>query len=514
VPGTLIDVFDWWALERKDTPAIVAGSQALTYLELQQWSSVVGQRLLEEGLARGDRVTILAANSLQWVVLAHAVLRAGGILAPINPKFTVSELAYLIDHYDSRFIFFDRDREENAREVGISRPKTHCLALELVNELRGQPPLDNKQVLVEGITPDSEIVIIPTSGSTGRPKGVVYSNRTVLNYCQQFALAESHAADQPGVVIFAPLCTSAGYVVMNQHLVYGGTVFIEEAFDPKKTLDRISAGEVTTIMGVPFFFEQMSSLEEFEVADVSSIRIATVGGSRCSSSLLETWLKKGVLIRQLYGQTECGGQGTINTLEASLQHPEKCGRGNIFTRVAVVNDAGDFCEPGVPGEIVIKGPSNMVRYWNDPQATDKTIKNGWLHTGDLGVLDEQGLLTFLDRIKDIIISGGLNISAAEVERVIVDFPGVEEVAVIATADEKYGETPLAVVYAPQALDVEGLMKHCKRELSSYKLPRYIAFETMPLPRLATQKVSKPELRKKYHARQAQLTPLLYGDTKA
>jgi fatty-acyl-CoA synthase len=511
VPGTLIDVFDWWALERKDTPAIVAGPETITYRELQQWSSLVGHRLIEDGLAPGDRVTILATNSLRWVVLAHAVLRAGGILAPINPRFTVSEISYLVDHYNSRFIFYDRDREESAREVGISRANTHCVALELVNELRGQTPRHNKQVLVEGITPDSEIVIIPTSGSTGRPKGVVYSNRTVLNYCQQFALAESHAADRPGVVIFAPLCTSAGYVVMNQHLVYGGTVFIEEAFDAKKVLEKIDTGQVTTIMGVPFFFEQMSSLDEFETADVSSIRIATVGGSRCSAALLDTWLKKGILIRQLYGQTECGGQGTINTREASLEHPEKCGRGNIFTKVAVMDEAGNFCEPGVPGEIVIKGPSNMVRYWNDPEATDKAINNGWLHTGDLGVLDEEGLLTFLDRIKDIIISGGLNISAAEVERVMVDFPGVEEVAVIATEDEKYGETPLAIVYAPQALDVEGLMGHCRRELSAYKLPRYIAYESEPLPRLATQKISKPDLRKKYHAQQAQLHPLLYSE---
>lgn len=504
---TLIDVFDWWASERKDMPALVCGEDSISYSELRGWSTSVAEWLIESGLELGDRVTVLAGNSLEWAVLAQGVMRAGGMLAPINPRFTVSEIDYMVKRYESRFIFYDEEREEHARAVAELNAFSAAIDVCIVRELRGEAGSSLSQTRRAMINDDTEVVIIPTSGSTARPKGVVYSNRTILDYSMQYALAETHASDRPGVVIFAPLCTSAGYVVMTQHMVYGGTAFIAKAFDPRYVLSKINEGKVTTIMGVPYFFEQMAALAEFESTDMSNVRIATVGGSRCPESLLKVWLEKGVLIKQLYGQTECGGQGTINTDEAALTHPEKCGRGNIFTRIAVVDDTGDFCGPGVPGEIVIKGPGNMVRYWNDPEETTRVLKDGWLHTGDRGVLDEDGLLTFIDRIKDIIISGGMNVSAAEVERVIGEFQGVREVAVIAASDEKFGETPLAVVYGDGNLDQQALFAHCRRELSSYKVPKYIAIEADPLPRLATQKIAKPVLRDRYKNAHLELPPL-------
>ena len=176
-------------------------------------------------------------------------------------------------------------------------------------------------------------------------------------------------------------------------------------------------------------------------ADLSNVRLTSVGGARVTRQLLEMWLAKGILLRQIYGQTEAGGQSTINTRDAALAEPEKCGRGMPFTRIAIMDSEGRLCPPDTPGQIVIKGPGVMEGYWRDPEATASTLSDGWLRTGDLGVIDANGLLTMLDRIKDIIISGGLNISAAEVERVIGEFPGVEEVAAIAAKDERFGETP-------------------------------------------------------------------------
>lgn len=504
----LVDVFDWWALERRDRPALVCEDDTVSYAELKSWSSAVSEWLIENGLEVGERVTVLALNSLEWAIMAQAVMRAGAVLAPINPRFTVSEVDYMIKRYRSRFLFHDEERTETAKQVSGANNFTRSLSLDFVKDLRGLArdcPLSERRKLEIG--DDADVVIIPTSGSTARPKGVVYSNRTILDYCTQFALAETQAAVSPGVVVFAPMCTSAGYVVMTQHMVYGGTAFVAGTFDPVYVVDKIDEGLVTTIMGVPFFFEQMAAVDAFETADMSRVRIATVGGSRCSESLLQTWLAKGVLIKQLYGQTECGGQGTINTDEAALSSPEKCGRGNIFTRIAVVDPDGNFCEAGTPGEIVINGPGNMVRYWDDPEETAKVLRDGWLHTGDLGVLDEAGLLTYLDRLKDIIISGGLNISAAEIERVISECPGVSEVAVIAVPDEKFGETPMAIIYGEAGLDEQGVYAQCKLQLSAYKLPKYILMATDPLPRLATQKISKPVLRERHHDSYLQLKPL-------
>jgi fatty-acyl-CoA synthase len=222
------------------------------------------------------------------------------------------------------------------------------------------------------------------------------------------------------------------------------------------------------------------------------------GGARISRQLLETWMQKGLVLRQMYGQTEAGGNATINSVEDSKQFPEKCGRGMPFTRLATVDKDGNLCPPNVPGEIIIKGPGMMVGYWNDPEATARTLVNGWLFTGDLGAIDEQGLLTMLDRIKDIIISGGMNISAAEVERVVAEFPGVLEVAVIAAKDDRFGETPMAVIYASTGIDVPALVAHCNQHLSDYKMIRYVAVHDEPLPRVAAgTKISKPELRKQY-----------------
>jgi fatty-acyl-CoA synthase len=214
-------------------------------------------------------------------------------------------------------------------------------------------------------------------------------------------------------------------------------------------------------------------------------------------ALTDAWLSKGIVLRQIYGQTEAGGTSTMVPTEVARTHPEKCGSGGAFTEIVTVRADGSRCVPGETGEILIRGPALMVGYWNNAKATAEALRDGWLHTGDLGVIDEDGQLTFVDRIKDIIISGGLNISAAEVERAISEFPGVEEVVVIAAPDPKFAETPMAVVHARAELDVAALIRHCNERLSDYKVPRYVVIEPEPLPRLATGKLSKPAMRQKY-----------------
>ena len=272
---------------------------------------------------------------------------------------------------------------------------------------------------------------------------------------------------------------------------------MEDAFDPVAALKRIENDRITILMGVPVFFERMAASKEFATTDMSSVRMMQCGGATVSRQLLQTWMGKGLVFQQMYGQTEAGGNATINPISAAVAHPEKCGRGMPFTRLATIDDNGQFCRPGIAGEIVISGPSVMVGYWRDEAATSKVMVDGWLRTGDLGVIDENGLLTMLDRLKDIIISGGMNISAAEVERVVSEYPGVQEVAVIAAKDERFGETPMAIVYAPDGADEAAIAAHCSKYLSDYKVPRYVAVLREPLPRLATGKLSKALLRTTY-----------------
>ncbi|WP_321938160.1 class I adenylate-forming enzyme family protein [Paraburkholderia sp. J8-2] len=497
--ATLIDTFKWWAIERANVPAIVVSSDSVTYAELDRWAEALAAWLEQQGLQRGDRVAVIGANSLEWAVLAQGVMLAGGILAPVNPRFTVSEASYMVaERYQARFVFHDAERATLAGEVAKDVPGVTVHGLDAVRALRGEAANPTRGgAPLRGIGPDDDVVIISTSGSTGRPKGVVYTHRTLCGYMSDTCMARPAAIDRARVLVFAPLCTSAGYVQLTQYLAYGGTVYLEEAFDPKAAIQKIIREKMTTVMGTPIFFERMAACEEFRDADLTSVRYSLVGGAPVSRQLLQAWLDKGVVLRQLYGQTEAGGQATFNSDEGSLASPEKCGRGSPYTRIAIIDEQGRFCPPDTPGEIVIRGPGVMARYWNDPEATAKVVVDGWLRTGDLGKVDAEGSLTMLDRIKDIIISGGLNISAAEVERVIAEVPGVREVAVIAASDAKFGETPLAIISGDASLQVEQVIAHCNEHLSGFKVPRYMVIGTDPLPRLATGKLAKPALRAQY-----------------
>ncbi|MEQ5837303.1 AMP-binding protein [Marinobacter sp. NFXS9] len=504
--GTLIETFNWWAVERAEQPALVIGEERVSYARLHAWAESSAEWLRAEGVQSGDRVGVMAANSLQWIVLSQAAMLAGAILAPVNPRFTFSEASYLlVDRYRVKAIFHDDERAEMVAKVGDHIDGARVFNLAELDRFRDVEPRGTLNP--ETIPLDTDLVIIPTSGSTGRPKGVVLSHRSMSGYVADSCLARPGAFSEPKVLLFAPLCTSAGYVVLMQYLAYGGTVFLEPAFDAERALRRIVEQRITTMMGTPIFFERMAACASFQDADLSSLFYCLVGGARVSRSLLEAWLDKGVLLRQLYGQTEVGGQATFNTDQASITDPEKCGRGSVYTRVAIIDEQGDFCSPDTPGQIVIKGPGTMERYWDDPEATAATIVDGWVRTGDLGMVDEQGLLTMLDRIKDIIISGGLNISAAEVERVISEYPGVQEVAVIAAHDDNFGETPLAIVHGLQPGDIPDLLHHCGTHLSSYKVPRYMVCISDPLPRLASGKISKPLLRQEYREAHLKLTKI-------
>jgi fatty-acyl-CoA synthase len=299
------------------------------------------------------------------------------------------------------------------------------------------------------------------------------------------------------VLGIAPMSASSGFVQLMHYTTLGCSLHLDSAFDPPKVLRLITEEKINSFGGVPLLFERVAALPEFAKADLSSLRLATVGGARVSRALLDAWMAKGVVLRQIYGQTEAGGNSTIMPRHLAATQPEKCGWGGVFTEHRIKASDGRICGPNELGEILIRGPGVMLGYWNNPKATDEAIRDGWLHTGDLGMLDEQGLLTFVDRIKDIIISGGLNISAAEVERAVAEFPGVEEVVVIAAPDPKFAETPMAVVYGPGAIDVPELVRHCNGRLADYKVPRYVVVEDEPLPRLPTGKLSKPAVRAKY-----------------
>lgn len=485
---TIHSALQWWAKSRPATPALVLGEDRVSYAELVPWIDRVADRLIALGVETSDRINVCAANSIEYVVLAFATMRAGAIAAPLNIRFTAHELAELVADHGSRLIFTDAAQREKFADCGVP-----IRAMEEVTALRHARSVKPSR----DISPDNCVVIISTSGSTAKPKGVMFSHRTMLNYAMAAAMEDGALGNGGGVIIVAPLATSAGMVQVVHYAVLGCTLYLEPVFVAERFLEILTNEPIISFAGAPAFFERIAECPGFADADLSHIKVVMAGGARVTRKLFDTWAAKGLIIRQTYGQTEAGGNSTVMPAKFAGQFPEKVGWGGMFTHHRVVDPQGNDVLPGVEGEILIRGPGMMLGYWNNPGATAETIRDGWLHSGDIGTIDEIGLITFVDRLKDIIVSGGLNISAAEVERAVLEFPGIEEVAVIAAHDDRFQETPLAVIHASTSIDVPALIAHCNRRLADYKVPRYIAVRDTPLPRLATAKISKPALREEY-----------------
>ena len=341
------------------------------------------------------------------------------------------------------------------------------------------------------VEPDQPAVIVYTSGTTAKPKGVIFSHATTQNFIFEWSLVEPDFTTGMRLLMVLPIHGAPGTLWGLIHtLVHGGTFFLEPGFDPAATVRKLAEHEITVFLGVPLLYEAMAATPEFEKADFSALRTTHVGGARVPVALLKKWQEKGVLLRQIYGLTEGGGSITVNPREFALDKPEMCGRGGAFTRIRTVRPDGTTCDPGEEGEILIQGPAVTPGYWNNPEATRAAFVDGWLRTGDLGVIDDDGLLRMVDRLKDLIISGGINIAPAEIETTIAALDEVEEVAVIPVPDEKFGETPAAVVKLRRPLPAEAIVAHCSRHLADFKVPRYVVEVETPLPRMASGKIAK------------------------
>jgi fatty-acyl-CoA synthase len=495
VTALITDGLEWWARETPETPAIIFdGRDTVSYQELERWTRAVAHGLVARGVKVGDRVGLIGANSLEWAVAAIGALRAGAIVAPYNQRFVTEELRYLVDNSDPMMVLAGEAHLERMRSV----QETHRFDLVPLSEVSHQREAQADPVPPLTVDPDQPAVIVYTSGTTAQPKGVVFTHRTALSFIFEVGLIEP--AIRPGArMIF--LLSLAGAPGILWHLLHmttrGGVLYLETGFDPKSALQRLSEERIQILMGVPVLYEQMAALPDFQEADLGSLELVTVGGARVSVAVLEAWLSKGVTVRQIYGMTELGGTSTSNRERDSVARPDAVGRGSIFTRHRVVRSDGTDCEPGEPGEIVVRGPSVTPGYWRNQEATKQALVDGWFHSGDIGVFGDDGLLRMVDRKKDMIISGGYNIAPSEIEAVISGVPGVEEVAVIPVDDAKFGETPAAIIYTASPMTAEEVVEHCRGHLASYKVPRYVVFVPEPLPRMLSGKLAKRDLRIHY-----------------
>jgi fatty-acyl-CoA synthase len=479
----------------------LSGSTDLSWAELEEATRRVGACLRDLGVEVGERVGMLAGNSTEWCIVVIAALRIGAVVVPLNPRLPTSDLAYLADHAALRAIAVDAAAEHTHRSVLAARPDLATISLDdgCYADVTMSQARQAGQIATTPLRPGHPALISFTSGTSGRPKGVTLTHDNIR------AMAETFSRFDDWNSSTISLCyTSLSFngSVTNTFLgtfIVGGRLIIE-SFEPSLALQRIVRDRVTSLTGVPLAYEAIAGLPEFASADLSSVRTAITGGAPASETLLRRWAAKGVCLRQAYGLTESTGAVTMVPPEHYASKAATVGIPGPWNDVQVVNVEGRNVQPGEVGEIVVAGPQVMSGYWADPVSTAEAIRDGWLYTGDLGAFDDDGYLSLVGRKKELIISGGINISPADVERVVGEFPGVSECAVFGVPHERWGETVAVLISG--AVDPELLYRHARDHLANFAVPRYIAVTSCTLPRNSAGKLVRRDAARGFDIRTA------------
>lgn len=466
--------------------------ETVSYGALARWSDGVAQHLMSLGVVEGDRVAVAGANSLEWMAAAFGVLKCGAVIVPVNDRYVADEVAYLVDFTEPRVIVADGPRAAILRDIGVAQP---VVDMDMLAEFREGAKPDWVETRVSS---DDVAMIIFTSGSTARPKGAMMAHGNYLAKFFEVTLLDKRLGPDTRALMPLGLHSSPGLpwgILFTATL--GGTLFVTRKYRAEETLATLADKRITFFIGAPMIFDQIARLDDFAASDLSALSFARCGGATLSSATASAWRDKGVVVRALYGMTEVGGGSIIATEEEAIVAPDSCGRGLAFTRFRIVRPDGSDCAPSEPGDVLLSGPGMMRGYWRDPDATAATMRDGWLYTGDIGSVDDAGYFRFVDRSKEIIKSGGFNISPTEIEAVIADHVGVIEVAVFAVPDEKYGEVPCALICATGPIDEAALLDHCRDRLAGFKLPRHLIVDAKPLPRLSNQKLDRRTMKAVY-----------------
>ena len=347
------------------------------------------------------------------------------------------------------------------------------------------------------VADDDPFFICYTSGTTGQPKGAVLTHRSWF-YASMVRALQGGINKNDRILLPFPLAFTGGLALAMVALWSGATLVLEPAFEPGRALELIEAQRITVFMAVPTLFQLMAQHPAFAATDISSIRCASSGGATVPVSLLRTFLDRGITMTQTYSLTEVSASGITLPYHEAFERVGSCGVPAMHSEAKIVDDDGVEVPPGTVGEIAIRGPEVMAGYWRNPEATAAALRDGWCHTGDLGRMDDDGYFYVVDRAKDMLISGGLNVYPAEIERELAGLDGIVELAVIGVPDERWGETPAVIAVTDgRTLTGADVLARCDGRLADFKLPRYLVVRDSPLPRNMSNKVLKAELRAQY-----------------
>jgi fatty-acyl-CoA synthase len=479
----------WLADRARTTPQRVAIrflGQDLTYAELDSRATRLAAGLAARGLRRGDRLATLTTTSPDHVATFFACARLGVALQPISWRLASAEVAYQLEDAEPSLLLASDDYAELARKAGT---KVEIARI-------GDPTLEADGEVEDVARDDDPLLLVYTSGTTGKPKGALLSHAncfwTNLSFDRTTSLRDGDV-----VLQVLPQFHVGGWNVQPLLAWWkGATVVLEPAFDAARALDLIAEHGVTTMMGVPATYLFLAQEPGFAVADLSSLRLAVVGGAPMPEALLETWIARGIEIVQGYGLTEAAPNVLCLPPEEATRKLGFAGKPYPHVDVALRDaDTGALVEGTGTGELVVRGPNVFAGYWRNAEATEAAFADGWLLTGDVAERDAEGFYRIAGRIKDMVISGGENVYPAEIEDVLHAHPAVLEAAVVGVPDERWGEACAAFVVLREGSNVgtEELQRLCRDRLARFKVPKTFAFVDA-LPRSSMGKVLKDELR--------------------
>jgi acyl-CoA synthetase (AMP-forming)/AMP-acid ligase II len=473
-----------------DHPAYVEGDSSLSYAELLRCVEATAEAYLEAGVGPSDRVVLWGPNSTDWAVAALAVSYAGGVLVPVNSRYVGPEVADVVERTHAALVvvhdgFLGRDQLRELADAGIT---DRVVTLASVAQAS---PGDGGDFDQPG--PDDVADILFTSGTTGRSKGAMSAHRQTIGVAQAWAELGGVRQDDRYLVV-NPFFHSFGYKIgIVVGLLTGCTLYPLATFDVDKTMRLIESERITVLPGAPTLYQSLLNAPGRAQRDLSSLRLAVTGAAVVPVVLIER-MREELAIDQVvtaFGMTEAVVVTMCRDSDSTETVATTNGRAipGMETRIASEN-------PGEHGELLVRGDYVMLGYLDDPQATREAIdEGGWLHTGDVGSLDEQGNLKITDRLKDMYISGGFNVYPAEVEQALARLDGVADVAVVGVPDERMGEVGKAYVVRADgsSLTEDDVTAFAKERLANFKVPRQVAF-TDALPRNLSGKVLKTELR--------------------
>ncbi len=498
----MINIGDWikkWSFLQPHKRALIFEDHPFTYREVNQRTNQLCHFLLDLGIQKGDRVSVLLYNCHQYIEIFFALSKMGAILVPLNWRLAGPELEFIIKDSGSRILLFDPEFEgviasirphlnlSNGDYISVGSPfpdwardYEKCLL---------ECPVQEPSLQVSASDEDPHILMY-TSGTTGIPKGAILSHRKTF-YNALNADIFYNLTSKDIMIVSRPLFHSGGLLVEAAPVLYkGGTLILKKRFRSHEILETIQRYRVTLLEMAATVYQFILQECDLNRYDLSSIRCYFTGGERVPKAILKEYYRRGMTLSQIFGQTEASTITFLSPDDAALKIGS-VGLPVFHGEVRIVDKSGKDVSAGEVGEIIIKGPTLMSGYWNRPDLTAETIRDGWLYTGDLARVDEEGYIYIVDREKDMYISGGENVYPAEIEKLLHTHPKIFDAGIVGVPDEKWGEVGKAfIVLKPgEAMNNGEVFEFLKGKAAKYKIPKYVEL-IEELPKTASGKIQK------------------------